>query len=243
MASAWPGTPVLRASPLTFPFDGGTTTRLGFPGVSDEEPDHSRLRARERLAALLARSPSELAWLTQVHGAEVRRAESGGWQGEGDALVSADPGRVLLVSVADCCPVLLWDAVSGVFGIAHAGWRGLVAGVLGATVEALVDLGARASDVQAWIGPAIGPCCFEVGPDVAQHFDARCVRPPGQAGRTRPHVDLRLACRSGLESAGLSPERVGTAADCTSCRDDLYWSYRRDGGICGRQLGFIHRTG
>jgi hypothetical protein len=142
---------------------------------------------------------------------------------------------VPLVSVADCCPVLLWDANSGVRAVAHAGWRGLVAGVLEATVEAMAQRGAQPAEIRAWIGPSIGPCCFEVGPEVAARFDPAAV----QLRTPRPHVDLRVASRSALAASGLDPARVGVCVDCTACRIDLYWSYRRDGGICGRHLAFL----
>lgn len=235
--------PVIRVLPpgLSQPFGGGMTTRLGFEGTPAEAGASARPRARGQLADLLGRPPSDLAWLAQVHGARVAVADGGGAQGEGDALVSADPGQVLVISVADCCPVLLWDGPSGVFGIAHAGWRGLVAGVLPATVGTMVRLGARAQTMRAWIGPSIGPCCFEVGEEVAGRFEADCVRPPGRDGRTRSHVDLRRAGVRALVKAGVDPGRIGAAPDCTACRDDLYWSYRRDGASSGRQLAFLHR--
>jgi len=208
----------------------GLTTRMGFPGGGGEK---DRAPLRTALAHVLGNPP--LAWLKQVHGAEVHAVDGPGLAGEGDALVTDRPDLVLLVTVADCGPILLWDERRGVHSAAHAGWRGLVAGVLPATVQALAGRGADPSRLRGWIGPTIGPCCFEVGPEVADRFPARfrLDRQP------RPHVDLRGVALAQLEEAGLDPDRVEVADDCTHCRADLYHSHRRDGGICGRHLGYV----
>lgn len=226
--------PVVRAATRGIGprWGAGLTTRVGYPS-GGEEGDRARLR--DALSDSLGHPP--LAWLKQVHGNAVHVVDSPGLAGDGDALVTARPDLVLLVTVADCCPVLFWDERRGIHGAAHAGWRGLVAGILPATVQGLADAGAPPPDLRAWIGPAIGPCCFEVGPEVAARFPERFRHPRDP----RPHVDLPGAALAQLAELGLDPGRVEVAGDCTHCRDERYHSFRRDGGICGRHLGYVGR--
>ena len=238
--------PLLRVDPwLIGPqVRGGLTTRVGFPsaGVGPDEDDQARRAAsRARLATALGVDPARMAWLKQVHGADVLGVERPGYQGEADALVSTDPSHVLLVSVADCGPVLLWDTAGPAFAVAHAGWRGVVRGVVERTVDALADLGATPSTLRAWVGPCIGPAHFEVGPEVAEQFAPEFVLAPDGSGRRRPHVDLPAAITARLRARGLSDDAVRASGDCTYELEDRYWSYRRDGGICGRQLGYLTR--
>lgn len=232
--------PVLRVEPwvLRSAVHVGMTTRIGFPvaGVGDDD-QVSRTRSRELLARGLGRSVDDFAWVKQVHGPDVLQAGDGGLRGEADALVTDDPRCVLLVSIADCAPVALWDVEAGVRGMAHAGWRGTVAGVVEATLEAMVAHGAAIDRVKGWIGPRIGPARFEVGPEVAERFDTADVLPPGEGGRVKPHVDLAGALVRRLRIAGVDDVRVSD--DCTFDRPDLFWSYRRDGGLCGRQVAWI----
>ena len=221
---------------------GGLSTRVGFPAALDEaDPEQDRAAVRRALSRTLGKDDVTYAWGQQVHGARVLQVSAAGLQGEADALVAQAPGPVLLVSVADCCPVLAWDAASGVYGVAHAGWRGAVAGILGQFAQALRLRGADLSRVRAWIGPSIGPCCFEVGQDVAAHFEDGSVVAPGanSPAGTRPHINLRAACVRQLSDAGIALERVAVCPDCTVCRGELYWSFRRDRGICGRHLGYL----
>lgn len=217
---------------------GGITTRRGFPGATREgSDDPARAEARERLSALLGLDAGDLAWLRQVHGDRVHRVREGGLAGEGDGLVTDRAGLALLVAVADCGPVLLHDPSTGIIGAAHAGWRGTVAGICERAVEAMVGLGAEAPRIRAWIGPCIGPENFEVGPEVAGQFPPEVV----DARPARPHVDLPAAIALRLRSAGVEPERIRSAGQCTFELADRYWSYRRDGGICGRQFAWILR--
>lgn len=221
---------------------GGLSTRVGFPATVDgDDPERERAALRRALADTLGPRAVKLAWAKQVHGAEVVQVRDAGQQGEADALVARSPGPVLLVSVADCCPVLAWDSVSGVYGVAHAGWRGLAKGVLQRFARELAQRGADLARVRAWIGPSIGPCCFEVGPEVAGEFEAASVVLPVATTSTkaRPHVDLRAASALRLAREGIAPERIAVCPDCTACRGELYFSFRRDRGICGRHLGYL----
>src|SRR5690606_24116420 len=124
-------------------------------------------RNRARLGELLPAPPR---WLRQVHACAVLRFDAAGAADApppvADAAVTATPGCVLAIQTADCLPVLFADSRRPVVGAAHAGWRGLAAGVLEATIEAMCAIGATPATLQAWIGPGIGPAAFEVGADV-----------------------------------------------------------------------------
>jgi hypothetical protein len=187
----------------------------------------------ERQSTLEALGESlPVAWAKQVHGATLLRARAGEC-GAGDALFAAEPGLALAIATADCLPVLL-ASPQGVAAV-HAGWRGLAHGVL---APAIAALGAPA-EVAAWIGPAIGQCCYEVGDEVAQQVaDASSIAVTQPGPRGRPHLDLAAAARHQLEAAGIS--QVELLISCTQC-DQRLWSYRRDGKGAGRNLAFIWR--
>ncbi len=173
-----------------------------------------------------------VAWAKQVHGATLLRGRAGEC-GEGDALFTAEPGLALAIATADCVPVLL-ASPQGLAAV-HAGWRGLAQGVLAPAVAAL---GATA-EITAWIGPAIGQCCYEVGDEVAQQVvDASSVAVTRPGPRGRPHLDLAGAARMQLEKAGVG--QIELLISCTQC-DERLWSYRRDGKGAGRNLAFIWR--
>ncbi|HEX3556020.1 MAG TPA: peptidoglycan editing factor PgeF [Thermoanaerobaculia bacterium] len=189
------------------------------------------------LRAIVGDAPGAppLAWAKQVHSAVALPARPGVC-GEGDALFTGEPGLALSVVTADCVPVL----IAGPEGIAaaHAGWRGIVGGVIPATLEKMTgDPGERT----AWIGPAIGSCCYEVGEDVAEQVVAASapeVARPGPSGR--PHLDLQAAARLQLEGAGVG--RVFVVSHCTRCERERLWSYRREGKAAGRNLAFTWRV-
>jgi polyphenol oxidase len=194
---------------------------------------------REEVGAVLGRlepEPPPVAWARQVHSARVLEARPGEC-GEGDALFTEEAGVALAVVTADCVPVLL----AGPGGVAaiHAGWRGIAAGVVPATLER-ASPGESPESWRAWIGPAIGACCYEVGEEVAGRI-AEASHPgvvvpgPGE----RPHADLAAAVRHQLEAAGLRD--VVTVSACTRCNPERLWSYRRQGKGAGRNVAMIWR--
>jgi YfiH family protein len=155
--------------------------------------------------------------------------------GEGDALVGRSEGTAVGVRVADCVPVLLADRRTGAVAAVHAGWRGVVAGVVPAALDAL---GARADDVIAAIGPSIGPCCFEVGDEVAAQLAEACGDEVVlRRERARPHADLWRCVEGQLSRAGVG--LVDTLGLCTVCESGRFFSFRRDGARSGRMLGVI----
>jgi hypothetical protein len=196
---------------------------------------------RRVLAAGLA-LPIEPLWLTQVHGVTVvdadavRRLETGNEAPIGDAAVTREPGCVLTVMAADCLPVLFSRRDGTAVAVAHAGWRGLAAGVLEAAAAAL---GGPPGELLAWLGPAIGPDHFEVGEEVRSAFcghDARAAAAftPNAAGRWL--CDLYLLARQRLESVGL--RSIHGQIRSTYGQPESYYSFRRD-GTTGRIAALI----
>jgi purine-nucleoside/S-methyl-5'-thioadenosine phosphorylase / adenosine deaminase len=179
---------------------------------------------------------------TQVHGArvvEVHERPADGETidaGECDALVTRVSGVGLAVQTADCVPVML--ASSDAVGAVHAGWRGAAAGVARAAAEAFLALSADGSSVRAWLGPAIGPCCYEVGPEVAGRFDPDLLL-PGASGKA--YLDLPSEVRRQLEAAGIPADRIMQPNGCTLCGGERYASYRRDGARAGRMIALVAR--
>jgi YfiH family protein len=189
---------------------------------------------REETLRAIAPSAPPLAWAKQVHSA-VALAARPGMCGEGDALFTEEAGLALSVVTADCVPILL----AGPRGLAaiHAGWRGLADGVIASALEKLQG---SSGEWTAWIGPAIGACCYEVGEDVAERVVAASgpeVVIPGPTGR--PHLDLPHAARLQLAAAGVG--EVNVLPRCTRCDTEKLWSYRREGKRAGRNMAFIWR--
>lgn len=178
-----------------------------------------------------------VSFLRQVHGVEalVVDDDMGGLRGTGDALVATRPGRPLAILTADCLAVILVDPPAGLLAVAHAGWRGTVAGILGRLVERLRELGARPGRLRAAIGPSIGPCCYEVDAPVVEPMRgafgeaASAWLTPGAPGKWA--LDLWRANEDQLAAAGVRPEAILNPRLCTSCRRDLFYSYRKEGQV------------
>lgn len=209
----------------------GFEQRLGPDGWEGREEARGRVRG-----ALLPHG--RLLLLKQVHGAAVHIAP---WEGrpEGDASVAELAGLLLGIETADCLPVLVADPVRRAVAAAHAGWRGTSAGVAAAAVDALVRRGSRPADLVAALGPANEACCYEVGEELRAAFGPEWDVIARSGPRGKPHLDVRLANVRQLERAGLLRRNIHHVGDCTSCRPDLYHSYRREGPGGGRMLSFI----
>ncbi len=165
--------------------------------------------------------------LHQVHG--TRLVDASEWQlhCSADALSTSNPGIRIAVKTADCLPILLADPVKRVVAAVHAGWRGTAAGIAAASAAALKDrYGCRPEDLLATFGPSIGPCCFEVGPDVAPRFSN--LFPERDDLHQRTKIDLREANRRLLLQAGLAHPNIASGAPCTSCGGPEFHSWRRD---------------
>jgi purine-nucleoside/S-methyl-5'-thioadenosine phosphorylase / adenosine deaminase len=205
------------------PFD---TLNLG--RLTGDEPERVA-ENRLRLCAEIDTEPELLSYGRQVHGATVRRAPGRGRPGDG--LWTDAPDEPLLVFTADCLPIAIARANGARPAIAalHVGWRGLLAGIVQRGAAAL---GGRLS---AAIGPGIGPCCYEVGEDVAKPFRERFGAGVVHDGR----LDLWSAAERALRAAGVS--EIHRTDLCTFCNPDLFFSHRRDAGVTGRQ-GMIARV-
>lgn len=227
-----------------FGLAGGGEGGLNLGAHCGDDPELVQLN-RARVRALL---PSEPVWLRQVHGTAVRHcvapAAPGDAEMTADAAVTDVPGVVLAVLTADCLPVLLADAQRAVVGIAHAGWRGLAAGVIEHTIAGMLQRGARADGIVAYLGPAIGPEAFEVGEDVLAAFDAGagggvagardCFRAAPLPGKW--YANLYALARLRLSRAGVAA--VSGGIHCTHREPARFYSYRRDGAT-GRMGSFV----
>lgn len=171
--------------------------------------------------------------LTQVHGDRIVMACDTEGLPEADGIISDDPDDMLGILTADCLPILAWSDDPPLIGALHAGWRGLSKGIVTKGVRRMQALGAR--DIRLSLGPAIGPCCFEVGAEVAAEF-------PGAMARHengRPHLDLWKIAFSQAVQAGVEGRGIRTLRLCTMCQAALFFSYRREGYAAGRNGSFI----
>ncbi len=202
---------------------------------------------RRRVVSALGLAPERLVGAEQTHGdgvAVVGPAEAGRAVLPGrdpvagiDGLVTAEAGLFLFVQLADCYPLVLFDGRQGVVGLAHCGWRGTLLGLPAKLAETMArTFGSRPRELWAVIGPGIGPCCYQVGPDVVRAARLRLPEPEGVLVRreSRTFLDLPAAIGRWLEAAGLAPARILRRGPCTGCRTDLFYSHRVEGGLTGR---------
>ena len=223
----WPAPRAVRAFVTTRAGGVSTGARASLDLGGHTSVENDVLENRRRVRALL---PNEPHWMHQVHGKDVvtldRSSRTDAWP-RADAAVTASTDVVCAVRVADCLPVLLSDVGAGCVGVAHAGWRGLAAGVLEATVDAMRALGS--AQQIAWLGPAIGPAAFEVGAEVREavgtHDEAAlaCFT-PGAPGKW--HADLYALARLRLRSRGVHAVHGGGL--CTRTDAKRFFSYRRE---------------
>jgi YfiH family protein len=194
---------------------------------------------RARVAAAVGLAPDRLVFAEQVHGITVARLDGPVDRAPvADALLTRTPGLAPVVMVADCVPVLLADADAGVVATAHAGRRGVAAGVVGAALQAMFDCGARPETLSVWLGPAIDGCCYAVPADMRAEVADAAPGTVAYGGRTRtgePGLDLRDGVAAQLAEAGV--RRVIRVGGCTN-DDPGFFSYRRD-GTTGRFAGLV----
>ncbi|MDN7180122.1 peptidoglycan editing factor PgeF [Caballeronia sp. SEWSISQ10-4 2] len=233
---------------------GGANGRGGLNlGLHTGDAPEAVMENRRRVVELTA---APVAWLEQVHGAEIedagavidRCAGSAASAVKADAAVTDRTGVVCVVMIADCLPVLLCDAAGRAVGAAHAGWRGLAAGIVEKTAARVAHLaGAQTSTLHAWLGPAIGPTAFEVGEDVLDAFVAaadpacRDATVAAFVERDEKHkylADLYALARLRLEKAGVRSQNVHGGTFCTVTEADRFYSYRRD-RTTGRMAAMI----
>ncbi|MDD5251900.1 MAG: polyphenol oxidase family protein [Patescibacteria group bacterium] len=198
------------------------------------------LRPERAVSARLAHG-NRAAIVTAAEGGRLIE-EVDGIGGGVDALVTSVPGVALTITVADCLPVFLFDPVSGIIGLAHAGWRGVLADVAGQTIQAMCDLEAHTEGIRALIGPHLRSCHFQVQPEVEAEFAAygnHIIRRDGSV-----FIDLSGIVRQQLTEAGIQPENIQEDPRCTFCDSSSLPSYRRDGSTALDQamLAYIVRV-
>ena len=199
----------------------GPYESLNLGVLTDDEEDRVR-HNRGLLARALGRERGSVAMGHQVHGAEIQvrdRVAPDEGLAQVDAQITTSPALTPLVLVADCVPLIL--AAPAAVAAVHCGWRGIAAGIVMRAVEQVRALGG--GPVTAVVGPAIGPCCYEVGTEVLDRFAAQ-----------GPTLDLPAIVRAELERLDVDVHAAGL---CVSCNAELFFSHRRDGGVTGRQAG------
>jgi YfiH family protein len=176
-------------------------------------------------------SQAGMATLKQVHSAVALMADrSEGCVGEGDALLTRQPGVTVSIRTADCLPILLVDKHHQAVAAVHAGWRGTADGVVVETLRRMhAEFGTNAVDISAAVGPGIGACCYEVGEEVARRFGFR------RAGR----IDLAAENLRQLTKEGVPAASISVAGTCTFCDRERFYSWRRDHQTTGRMISYV----
>ena len=223
------------------PYDGLNVGDI----VGDREED--LLRNLDLVKDAFAIPDGRLILMRQVHGDRIHLIDEDGPLPEGlpeyDGLITDRPGVALGIRTADCVPLFCVDRTRRVIGAAHAGRRGTALGIAARMVATLTErFSSRPEDILAVIGPAIGPCCYQVDTPVFDAFSAMpgadlFLRPCPEKGRWM--LDLALANRLQIREAGVPPENIFSAGLCTACRQDLFFSHRAAGGRTGRQVSLI----
>jgi len=206
-------------------------TTVDFDGrLKDGVPARLMRIVRERFGI-----EAVLATCTQVHGKNVVRAQKSGECDSCDGLWSSDSGTALGIKVADCLPATIADMPRGVIANVHSGWRGAVQKI---AAEAIDAIGGVSPAAQAWLGPSIRVCCFEVGEEVVEQFRdsyAEAERFVDRGG-AKPHIDLPRLTAALLTERGIAPANIHDSGLCTRCDGSIFHSYRRDAGRGGRNL-------
>ncbi|WP_334072068.1 MULTISPECIES: peptidoglycan editing factor PgeF [Paenibacillus] len=226
--------------------------------VGDEVEDV--LANRRRLSEALGFKPEAWTCGEQVHGSEVAVVKAkdrgkGSLNREGafqhtDGLVTDEPGVLLTSFYADCVPLYFMDPVRRVVGLAHAGWKGTVARIAVAVIETMErEFGSSRGDIRTAIGPSIGGCCYEVDDRVMVKVrealeaagepagESQIAVPSPQEGRMM--LNLKEMNRIIMIKAGILPMHIECTSWCTSCRNDVFFSYRKDGGVTGRMASWV----
>jgi YfiH family protein len=208
------------------PFD---TLNLGY---NTEDLAESPKENRKLFFQYLGISENTLAIPMQVHGDQIRKVDNPGQYPSTDALITRNSNVTLIVQVADCVPVYLYDPVQRAAGLVHAGWRGSALQITLKTVkEMTLQFGSKTEDILAFIGPSIGPCCYEVGSEVIHQFPEQFVK--------QKRLDLWQVNKSQLMDAGLLYNHIDMALLCTVCHTEFFFSHRASGDKTGRMMAIL----
>lgn len=204
------------------------------------------IKNREAFFAEIGANGKGTVHANQVHSANGAVVTEPGLAKETDALITNKRGLFLIISVADCLPIMMYDKSNGVIANVHSGWRGTAAGIVTATIEKMkAEFRTDPADLIAFSGPGIGKDCFEVGPEVAEQFESRYVfRPPlnpllPKEGTLKLFIDLKQVVADQLLSAGVKQGNIEISPYCTFTEKDMLHSYRRDREKSGRMFAVI----
>ena len=214
-------------------------------GLSSGDAPEQVAANRARVLAAFGKTQGQVCAFNQIHSARVIEARPTWFEEDADGAVTDNPNLLLVVSAADCAPLLFHDPVQNVVGAAHSGWRGTVAGIAREVVERMGELyGSKPANVRAAIGPCIGGENYQVGEEVVEAFQnagfPKHIYRPDDEGRFR--LELVAANRWLLQEAGLREEHVWDSGLCTVA-DPRFFSHRRDAGRTGRGWGVIGKAG
>ncbi|MCZ7571948.1 MAG: peptidoglycan editing factor PgeF [Ardenticatenaceae bacterium] len=208
---------------------------LSFVVGDDEAAVRENIR---RAYTVIGGDPTQGVRPWMVHGSRTRavdRRHAGQRVPPADGLVTATPGLPLTMTFGDCQPILIYDPIHHALALGHAGWRGTLAGIALSLVAALqANFGSRPQTLRAALGPAIGACCYEVGPDVVARASWPGSRHWFQPNSHRPHFDLTAANTDLLLRTGIPASNIEQANLCTGCRTDEFFSYRKEKPVTGR---------
>jgi YfiH family protein len=218
-------------------------------GPESGDPQHNVEANRTAMARAFSLPPHLLLTVRQVHGTDILILDEANpdldhfQKVECDAIITNQTGIMVGILVADCYPIILFDPRNRIAGVVHAGWRGAAAGLIGETVKAMcTHFQSQPEDLFAAIGPGIGVHKYVVDRPVRDAFrngSGNWERIADEISLGQWKLDLQLSCRLQLETAGLKVARITQVDECTCCHRELFFSYRRDQGETGRQLGFI----
>ncbi|MFH1942662.1 MAG: peptidoglycan editing factor PgeF [bacterium] len=220
----------------------GLSTRRG--GVSDGPYDSLNLGSasgdsksnveenRRRFFEAMGISAEHVAIPGQVHGDRIQRVRDPGHYPETDGLLTDEENFALVVQVADCLPIYMYDATRRAMGMIHAGWRGTLLSISSKAVSAMKKhFGTNPRELQVFLGPSIGPCCYEVGDEVSSSFSEKYV--------LNGKLNLWQCNADQLETAGVKRERIAMSRLCTVCHSDWFFSHRASGGKTGRMMAVV----
>ena len=222
-------------------------------GTTTLDSQHSVMGNRSLLARAMGTRVEQMVTVSQVHGTDLLVIDAPNDDFahfltlEADGIVTNQPGVLIGVCVADCVPIILLDPVKNVAAALHAGWKGAAGGIGGKGVEAMVTcFGSSRGDIRAAVGPGIGSCCYEVDAPVREAFQKggeEWLAVAEESGEGKWRLDLAKANFRQLVKAGVKEEQIDTTPLCAACNPELFYSYRRDQGDTGRQMGFIMLQG